>query len=440
MRPIIKVTNLSKRYRIGGLHPAHATFRDFLAGAISRPFRRLPENHNSEKGILWALRDINFNIYPGEVVGIIGDNGAGKSTLLKILSKITAPTTGRTEVYGRLGSLLEVGTGFHPDLTGRENIFLNSIILGIKRAEVKKKLNEIISFSEIEEFIDTPVNWYSSGMYLRLAFSVAIHTDAQVLFMDEVLAVGDVSFQQKCLSKMHEIRKQGRTILFVSHNMAAISSLCKRVIWLEGGRIVDDGIASQVVNSYLQTNRKVVTQREWTKLNEAPGDETVRLRSVRVRDEEGRTINSTDIRRQVGIELVYSVLRDATLLTPRIDLYSEMGAHLFASFDVTSAWRYQPRDIGQYVSTVWIPGNFLAEGNMVVNVSLKSPPPSAAIRVQVNGAVAFQVMDSLDRDSSRGDFAGPIAGMIRPLLKWDTEFRTTSEAKVSNDLSESLKL
>src|SRR6267143_5646353 len=241
MTATIRVENVGKRYQIGGLDAGYATFREFLASAMVMPLKRLRGTHRARQETIWALRDVNFQVEQGEVLGIIGHNGAGKSTLLKILSRITVPTTGRTEVHGRLGSLLEVGTGFHPDLTGRENIYLNGTILGIKRSEIKRHFDEIVAFSEIEKFIDTPVKWYSSGMYVRLAFSVAVHLDSEVLMMDEVLAVGDVNFQTKCLDKMHEIRNEGRTILFVSHGMSAVTRLCERVILLENGQIISDG-------------------------------------------------------------------------------------------------------------------------------------------------------------------------------------------------------
>lgn len=253
MKPIIRVTNLSKRYRLGGLHAGYATFREMLAGALAAPFKRLRGYGRSNGETIWALRDLDFEVQPGEIVGLVGNNGAGKSTLLKVLSRITLPTTGRTEVYGKIGTLLEVGTGFHPDLTGRENIFLSGAIFGLRRAEILRKIDEIVAFSEIEQFIDTPVKWYSSGMYLRLAFSVASHLNNEVLFTDEVLAVGDVAFQRKCLAKMDEIRQQGRTILFVSHNMEAVQRLCQRAIWLDNGRIVTDGPPPKVVHDYLQS-------------------------------------------------------------------------------------------------------------------------------------------------------------------------------------------
>src|SRR5712692_4742371 len=241
MQFAIKTENISKRYRIGGLRPGHASLREALGGAIAGPLKKLRGNGASEQQTLWALRNINFEIRPGELVGIIGHNGAGKSTLLKILSRVVKPTTGRATVYGRVGSLLEVGTGFHQDLTGRENIFLSGAILGMHRAEIERKFDEIVAFSEIEEFLETPLKWYSSGMWVRLAFSVAAHLEPEILMMDEVLAVGDAAFQQKCLDKMHEIRQQGRTILFVSHDMAAITRLCKRVVLLEHGHVAADG-------------------------------------------------------------------------------------------------------------------------------------------------------------------------------------------------------
>src|SRR6266436_9210711 len=277
MEPIVKVQNISKRYQIGGLDAGYTTFRETFAKALTRPIRRLQCADKQAEESIWALKDIDFDVQEGEVVGLIGNNGAGKSTLLKILSRITTPTTGRTEVHGHIGSLLEVGTGFHPDLTGRENIYLNGTILGIKRSEIKRHFDEIVAFSEIEKFIDTPVKWYSSGMYVRLAFSVAVHLDSSVLIMDEVLAVGDVSFQQKCLDKMHEIRNQGRTILFVSHNMAAVTRLCGRVILLDKGRMAADGLPLEVVNDYLGSDWKVTSERAWRGLDDAPGNDVVRL-------------------------------------------------------------------------------------------------------------------------------------------------------------------
>lgn len=259
MKPIIRVENLSKQYRIGAQQASYATFRDSFSNAITAPFRHLKKLTTStdhrppttdHPETIWALKDINFEVIPGEVVGIIGRNGAGKSTLLKILSRITEPTTGKIDLHGRVSSLLEVGTGFHPELTGRENIYLNGAVLGMKRAEIARKFDEIVAFAEIEKFLDTPVKHYSSGMYMRLAFSVAAHLEPEILIVDEVLAVGDVEFQKKCLGKMQEVaEKQGRTVLFVSHNLAAIKSLCSKALVLRQGHITFNGEADTAIES-----------------------------------------------------------------------------------------------------------------------------------------------------------------------------------------------
>ncbi len=254
---VIRVEGLSKLYHIGALQARYETLRESLSSAVAAPFRRLTNrlNHQrrpEEERLLWALRDVTFDVTRGEAVGIIGPNGAGKSTLLKILSRITEPTEGRAEIVGRIGTLLEVGTGFHPELTGRENIYLNGAILGMKKSEIDSKFDEIVAFSEIEKFIDTPVKHYSSGMHVRLAFSVAAHLEPEILLVDEVLAVGDVAFQRKCLGKINDVTQGGRTVLFVSHNMAAIQKLCTRVIMLEGGRVTTVGDTNDIVERYLK--------------------------------------------------------------------------------------------------------------------------------------------------------------------------------------------
>ncbi len=247
---VISVRNLSKQYRIGMRGPRYRTLRESLAGAFMAPFRSRKDT-GASADFIWALKDVSFDVQRGEVLGLIGRNGAGKSTLLKVLSEITYPTEGRVEIRGRVGSLLEVGTGFHPELTGRENIFLNGAILGMTRAEITRKFDEIVSFAEVEKFIDTPVKRYSSGMYVRLAFAVAAHLEPEILLVDEVLAVGDTQFQKKCMGKMGDVaRGEGRTIIFVSHNMAAIEALCERCILLDGGRVAADGPVEQVISAY----------------------------------------------------------------------------------------------------------------------------------------------------------------------------------------------
>lgn len=260
----IKVENLSKRYRIGALEKQHDTFLSAIASWIKSPasnFKRLRKLSSfSEKGdvedVIWALKNISFEVNQGEVIGVIGRNGAGKSTLLKILSRITAPTTGRIELNGRVASLLEVGTGFHLELTGRENIYLNGTILGMTKSEVDRKFDEIVDFSGIEKFIDTPVKRYSSGMKVRLAFSVAAHLEPEILLIDEVLAVGDIAFQQKCLGKMEDIAGKGRTVLFVSHNMTAVKQLCEKVYWIDSGGIRQQGEVDTVIDTYEETMLK----------------------------------------------------------------------------------------------------------------------------------------------------------------------------------------
>src|SRR5579863_359451 len=256
MQPIIRVANLGKRYRIGH-RESYRTLRESLVAGVAAPFRRVASAVRGNRdaapngdGQVWALRDLSFEVEPGEVLGIVGRNGAGKSTLLKVLSRITEPTTGRVELYGRVGSLLEVGTGFHPELTGRENIFLSGAILGMRRAEIVRKFDEMVAFAEVEKFIDTPVKHFSSGMYVRLAFAVAAHLEPEILLVDEVLAVGDAAFQKKCLGKMGDVAKEGRTVLFVSHNVAAVTRLCNRCIVLSGGRAIFDGETRMAVSEY----------------------------------------------------------------------------------------------------------------------------------------------------------------------------------------------
>ena len=420
MKSIIKVEGLSKQYRIGATN-TYATLRDAVSGAVRAPLKRFLRNGNHDANTIWALKDVSFEIWPGEVVGIIGRNGAGKSTLLKILSRVTKPTTGQVELFGRIGSLLEVGTGFHPDLTGRENIFLSGAILGMRRTEIERKFDDIVAFSELEKFIETPVKWYSSGMYVRLAFSVAAHLEPEILMMDEVLAVGDAAFQQKCMDKMREIRQQGRTILFVSHDMAAITRLCKRAVLIEHGEISADGEPREVVNRYLSSSWKTGALREWPDSENAPGNEIVRLRRVRVRSEAGETIASIDIRQPFGVEVTYDVLEAGHALVPSLEFYNEEGTELFRTHDTNPDWYRHPRACQQYTSTVWIPGNLLTEGSLLAQVSIMSHFPATVQHAHESNAVAFQVIDSQTGDSARGDYVGPMPGLIRPLLRWSTD-------------------
>ena len=318
----IRVENVSKRYRIG-VRDTHRTLREALVNATKRPFQRAQallcaSNGRQPEETFWALRDVSFEVKQGEVLGIIGRNGAGKSTLLKLLSRITEPTEGRIEGYGRVGSLLEVGTGFHPELTGRENIYLNGAILGMTRAEIQRKFDEIVAFAEIDQFLDTPVKRYSSGMYMRLAFAVAAHLEPEILIVDEVLAVGDSAFQKKCLGKMGDVAKEGRTVLFVSHNMAAIQSLCGRVIWLDRGRVVDEGSAGQVPSRYLQTAYSNLTDQHWPDPSTAPGQRKSPLAfRTRLRPFQGSSADLITVRTAFHIEFEYWNLQTGRLLEPQ---------------------------------------------------------------------------------------------------------------------------
>jgi lipopolysaccharide transport system ATP-binding protein len=401
----IRVERLSKRYKIGQIEPYKA-LRDVICNVFQK---------RSEDRYIWALKDVTFDVERGEVVGIIGRNGAGKTTLLKILSRITSPTEGCAKIYGRVGSLLEVGTGFHPELTGRENIYLNGAVLGMKKAEIERKFDEIVKFTEIEKFIDTPLKRYSSGMQVRLAFAIAAHLEPEILLVDEVLAVGDASFQKKCLNKMQDVTQEGRTVLFVSHNMPAVTRLCERVILLDQGRIVKDGPSHQVVNYYLCSDAGTTAVREWHDLSKAPGNEIVRLRAVRVHTKDGRVTDTIDIRQPVGIEMEYEVLESGHVLVPNYHFFNEEGIHVFTSAD--NSWSKKPREKGRYSSTVWIPGNFLSEGRMIVGAAISTLDP-VIVHFHERDAVAFQVVDTLEGDSARGIFGGEIPGVVRPLLKW----------------------
>ena len=405
---VIKAENLSKRYVLGSRQPY--SLREMLTGLFT-------SSDESER-TLWALRDVSFAVDEGETLGLIGHNGAGKSTLLKILSRITKPTTGTAAISGRVGSLLEVGTGFHAELSGRENIYLNGAILGMKRAEIEKKFDEIVAFSEIEAFLDTPVKHYSTGMYMRLAFSVAAHLDPEVLIVDEVLAVGDVGFQRKCLRKMRDVGESGRTVIFVSHDMQSIARLCRRAIWLKDGQLKSDGEAKHVVGEYLHEQSRTGAEKIWE--DDGPGNEIVQLRAVRVRSESGELTSSIDIRRAVMIEMQYEVLESGRILVPHVQFNNEQGTPIFIAHDWNDGWRERERDAGVYTSVVTVPGNFLSEGTVFVTVGAATYRPHL-IHFTERDAVTFNVIDSPDADAARGDFAGPMPGVVRPVLDWKTD-------------------
>ena len=283
MSVAIRADHLGKRYELGRTLRRDRTLRESLVEGMGTMFRALRGGDRGEEGTIWALRDVSFEVHEGEAVGLVGGNGAGKSTLLKLLSRVTLPTAGCAEIHGRVGSLLEVGTGFHPDLTGRENVLLNGAILGMRRTEIERKFDEIVAFAEVERFLDTPVKRYSSGMYLRLAFAVAAHLEPEVLLVDEVLAVGDAAFQRKCLGKMGDVAASGRTVVFVSHNMDAVLRLCTRAILLERGRVTDDGRSADVVAAYLARGGTTAAPNTWVDLSDVPHRGSGEARFERVR-------------------------------------------------------------------------------------------------------------------------------------------------------------
>jgi len=444
----IKVESISKIYRIGLKESINdsigSTVFNFLKSPLKnyRKYRSLykfddvdsvlnSDNGNNPSDIIWAIRDISFEVKQGEVLGIIGRNGAGKSTLLKILCRITDPTYGHAEIRGRVSSLLEVGTGFHPELTGRENVYLNGTILGMTKKEVDEKFDEIVGFSGVERFINTPVKRYSSGMRVRLAFSVAAHLEPEILIIDEVLAVGDADFQKKCLNKMEDIGQKGRTVLFVSHNMPAVSRLCNRALWLEEGRIINEGPSDKIVSSYLTSDLGTTAAREWSDLSKAPGSSIVKLCAVRVMKESGEITETFDIRQSINVEIEFQVLQEGHVLLPHFGLINDLGQCAFISVDLDPSWRSRPRPAGRYISKAVIPGNLLAEGLMYISCHCLTLNPDV-VQFSERKVVAFHVSDSLEGNSSRGDYAKQMPGVVRPILKWDTQFNPENPESAAN--------
>lgn len=423
---IITVNNLSKRYRIG-IAEQGKNFREAIVDSLSAPIRNFARlrklttfRNEDEEDTIWALKDISFEVNKGEVLGIIGKNGSGKSTLLKILSRITEPTSGSAEIHGRISSLLEVGTGFHPELTGRENIFLNGGVLGMRKPEIERKFDDIVSFSEIGKFLDTPVKRYSSGMYVRLAFAVAAHLEPEILLIDEVLAVGDAEFQKKCLGKMENLAGGGRTVLFVSHNMAAIKSLCHRTILLEKGRIAEDGATDGVVKHYLGSGLHTSAERVWDDIKSAPGGEAVRLRAVRAKNAKGEVTSEFNIQEPIYIEMEYEALQEGLFLEDVVNLYDESGLLLFISYNTLKDWRFRKRPVGRYRSVCRIPGNLLNEGTIVISAGVNSP--SFTGNVIGIDAISFRIFDP-GSGGARGELIREWpGGAIRPLLEWEAEY------------------
>lgn len=405
MKPIITVENVSKQYSIGASE-APQNLREVFAGIAKAPLKQFRKLGRSSTETIWALKNINFEVRPGEVVGIIGRNGAGKSTLLKILSRITEPTTGRIELYGRVGSLLEVGTGFHPELTGRENIYFNGAILGMSRNETSSKFDEIVSFSEVEKFIDTPVKYYSSGMYMRLAFAVAAHLEPEILIVDEVLAVGDSAFQKKCLGKMGDVAKEGRTVLFVSHNMTAVKTLCERAIWLDQGQIMEVGETAKVGLDYLEKGSHATHEQVWKDAANAPGNERVRIHSARLRLPSANGEQAISIETPLELEFEFWNYFSDAVLNFTMHLFTVEGTYVFATCS-----KVGPRQRGLIREVVKIPPDFLNDG--VYNVAIQVVEDSTSLYYHPE-ILVFEVQDT----ARNGAWFGKWPGVVRPKLEW----------------------
>jgi len=421
MRFAITVDGLSKKYRFGKREPYHA-LRDAISEGIKKIFKFGKYKENEDEQYIWALKDVSFEVKEGEVVGIIGRNGAGKTTLLKILSKITYPTKGYAVVRGSVGAMLEVGIGFHPELTGRENIFLYGTILGMKRKEIEKKFDQIVEFSELADFIDTPVKYYSSGMYVRLAFATAAHLSADILLVDEVLAVGDVGFQKRCFQKMGEVSsEEGRTVLVVSHNMDAILRFCQRAILIDKGKIIKDGNVSEVVNEYLKFFAEIPQKREWD-FDSAPGDEFVKLKSIKVKNKYGEENFLFDSTEPIFVEFEFWVLKP-TNACANIVLQNSREIIVFATGENSYLERaYKTLNPGLYKSVCEIPPNLLADGTYNIRGIVVSPRKDrkGLWHVDIHNAISFQVNVPLGPNSPRGDWTGGYPGVVWPKVKWET--------------------
>jgi len=404
----IRVKNLGKKYRIGGQQEKYLTFRDAIINSIKAPLRRISSSDPLTE--FWALQNVSFNVDEGEVIGIIGRNGAGKSTLLKILSRITTPTEGRVEISGRVGSLLEVGTGFHPELSGRENIFLSGSLIGMKKREIDFKFDEIVKFSELEQFLDTPVKRYSSGMYIRLAFAVAAHLEPEILLVDEVLAVGDAAFQKKCLGKMGDVAKTGRTVLFVSHNMAAIQRLCHTAILLEKGQIEAQGDVYKVTETYL---KKGFESSSFWERSTLPLEDAY-FTKVSLTDEDYHPIRFVSVGSKVVLVIEFIVEKDYENLQLAINITTHYGEQLLSS-SPEDIGILTPNKKGHYQAIVSLPTNIFLAKNYGVTVSLYLPMKKGLDHID---SLNFSVQET---DCWSNRIIGGRAGHLAVPCQWEIQ-------------------
>jgi lipopolysaccharide transport system ATP-binding protein len=403
----IDICGVGKKYHLGN---KYTTLFSLFSNWKNRTYNK--DNNNQ----FWALKNISFEISHGEVVGIVGRNGAGKSTLLKILSRITPPTTGKITINGRLASLLEVGTGFHPELSGRENIYMNGAILGLKKHEIKKKLDEIIDFSGISKFIDTPVKYYSSGMYVRLAFAVAAHLEPEILVVDEVLAVGDAGFQKKCLGKMQDITSSGRTIIFVSHNLPAIETLCKKCVYLVKGELKAFGKTSAVLPQYLTIDTEHKGEVSWSESN-APGDEFVKLISVRILNADHQPSVLIEFEKPCTIEMTYQVLKPGAEPIPNLHFITGTGTVAFCS--VMPLLNDTLGAVGKHTAIVEIPAYFFNSGLYFLTVGCSTTLP-IIVHFYLQELLSFEVSEDLNLRETH--YKGDYPGVVRTRFKWDYIF------------------
>jgi lipopolysaccharide transport system ATP-binding protein len=423
MNPIILAESLGKQYILRHQkEPRYVALRDVISDGIRNLLLRAKGRKDTKRisrERFWALKDFSIEIKQGERVGIIGGNGAGKSTLLKILSRITEPTSGKVAIRGKVASLLEVGTGFHPELTGRENIFLNGAILGMGKAEIYKKFDEIVAFAEVEKFLDTPVKHYSSGMYVRLAFSVAAHLEAEILIVDEVLAVGDIQFQRKCIGRMGEIAGSGRTVLFVSHNMATITSLCNRCVLLESGKLMADGDPSDVILKYYSGGSSSPAALDLSTSERKVGDSHVQLLSGTIEDLNGLVIHEPELGQSVVVAMRYRILDTSKVKSvPNFHFFRADGTCAF----IAVAPNVKIEEPGDYVARCQIPPHFLNDGAYFVGLALTSFGESGhVVNFFEQSAMSFNVRDPMDADGNRYGYGGPMPGAVRPVFDWTIE-------------------
>ncbi len=423
----VKFENVSKMYRLGfvGTGTLGDDVHRWWVTRVMRkpdPYLRVGEtNDRTSKGnsnYVYALKDINFELEEGQVLGIVGKNGAGKSTLLKLLSHVTAPSTGKIYNKGRIASLLEVGTGFHGELSGRENIYLNGAILGMKKWEITKHLDEIIAFSGCERYIDTPVKRYSSGMFVRLGFAVAAHLEPEILIVDEVLAVGDAEFQKKAVGKIRDVaQNSGRTVLFVSHNMASVRSLCTKGLLLENGTVKDMGETDYIIEEYLKTTQQIQTE-QYFEGDDAPGNRDIKLRHVSIINEAAQPIATACIDQRIGIRLEYEVVKECEAFNPAIHVSNDMGTSLFVTHNTHKMSRENVRP-GMYQTTLWIPANLMQAGETIFGFSCYHYTPDYPLFTKVDVA-KISYLDTLASCTRNEDFRGALPGAMRPQVEWDT--------------------